>query len=246
LQQLPSAGLAELSWDFSYTVALTALGVIGLYGAAGLIRLLGELDMARDAHVRYAIEAEGRRAWGDVHNVLRQALTAIMLKADLARRMISRAPQQSLAELDEVIELAAEQAHELGVIARGERDVNLDAEVDNAIALLRAAGIEVSTELGAGDLDESTSGLLGWAAREGTTNILRHARARRVWIRAERESDRVVLELRNDGVRGGMSSGTGLRGLAERAAAESGQAAGRIVPGGQFVLRVTVPERVRV
>ncbi|MGH2867800.1 MAG: sensor histidine kinase [Solirubrobacteraceae bacterium] len=246
LQELPSTGIAELGWDFSYTAALTALGVIGLYGAAGLIRLLDELGAARDAHVRYAIEAERRRAWGDVHDVLGQALTAITLKADLARRMISRAPEQSLAELDEVIDLASDQAHGLGVIARGEREVSFDAEVDNAIALLRAAGIEVSTELNAGDLDESTSGLLGWAAREGTTNILRHAHARRVWIRAERESDRVVLELRNDGVSGEMTSGTGLRGLAERAAAKRGEAAGRIVPGGQFVLWVSVPERVRV
>jgi two-component system, NarL family, sensor histidine kinase DesK len=246
VQELPSVGFAELAWGFVYTVALTALGVIGLFGSARLITLLGRLDGAREAQVRLAVDAERRRIWGDVHDVLGQTLTAITLKADLARRMISRAPTRSLAELDEVIELAGGQAHELGVIARGEREVSFDAEIRTAVGLLRAAGIEVSTDLNVGDLDGPTSELLGWSIREGATNILRHARARRVWIRAERESGRVVLELRNDGAGGETASGTGLRGLAERAAAENGRAAGRVLPGGEFVLAVTVPERVAV
>jgi two-component system, NarL family, sensor histidine kinase DesK len=242
----PSTGLGEVTWGFFYTAALTALGVIGLYGSARLIRLLGELDLAREAQVRYAIDAERRRIWGDVHDLLGHTLTAITLKADLARRMISRAPERSLAEVDEVIALAADQAHELGVIARGEREIKFDIELGNALALLRAAAIDVSIELDVGELDETASGLLGWAVREGTTNILRHARARGVWIRAERESGQVVLELRNDGVTGVTNSGTGLRGLAERAAAQNGRAAGRTLPGGQFVLEVAVPERVAV
>jgi two-component system, NarL family, sensor histidine kinase DesK len=242
----PSTGLGEVTWGFFYTAALTALGVIGLYGSARLIRLLGELDLAREAQVRYAIDAERRRIWGDVHDLLGHTLTAITLKADLARRMISRAPERSLAEVDEVIALAADQAHELGVIARGEREIKFDIELGNALALLRAAAIDVSIELDVGGLDQTASGLLGWAVREGTTNILRHARARGVWIRAERESGQVVLELRNDGVTGVTNSGTGLRGLAERAAAQNGRAAGRTLPGGQFVLEVAVPERVAV
>jgi two-component system sensor histidine kinase DesK len=246
VQEVPSAGLGELSWGFFYTAALTALGVIGLYGSARLITLLGQLDSAREAQVRFAVDAERRRIWGDVHDVLGQTLTAITLKADLARRMMSGAPDRSLAELDEVIQLAADQAHELGVIARGERDVTFHAEIENAIDLLRAAGIEVVTELEVEELDDSRSELLGWSIREGTTNILRHARARHVWIRAARDSGHVTLELRNDGVSGETTAGTGLRGLAERAAAEEGRAVGQMVPGGEFVLAVSVPDRVAV
>jgi two-component system, NarL family, sensor histidine kinase DesK len=246
LQEVPSTGLGDLTWGFFYTVALTALGVIGLYGSARLITLLGQLDSAREVQVRFAVDAERRRIWGDLHDVLGQTLTAITLKADLARRTVSGAPARSLEELDEVIELAAHQAHELEVIARGERDVIFDAEIENAIGLLRAAGVEVLTELDVGELDQTTSVLLGWSVREGTTNILRHARARQVWIRAVRESGRVTLELRNDGVIGETAAGTGLRGLAERAAAQDGRAVGRVLPGGQFVLAVNVPERVAV
>jgi two-component system sensor histidine kinase DesK len=249
LQVLPSAGFLELSWDSSYTIALIALGVIGLYGSARLIRSLGELDLAREAQVRYAVEAERRRIWGDVHDVLGQTLTAITLKADLARRTIAASPERSLIELDEVIDLAAGQAHGLGVIARGETEVTFEAEIETAVALLRAAGIDVQVDLSADELDPAASGLLGWVVREGTTNILRHASARQVWIRAGREDGRVVFELRNDGARhDGLVSeaGSGLRGIAERASSEGGLARGHGVSGGQFVLRVSVPERVAV
>lgn len=244
--QVSSPRFVELIWDFSYESAITALGVIGLYGSARLIQLLGELDLAREAHVRYAVEAERRRIWGDVHDVLGQTLTAISLKADLARRTIFSGTDTPMTELDEVIELAADQARELGVIARGEREVSFGAEVEGAIALLRAAGIEVSSELEVGELDQAASGLLGWAIREGTTNVLRHARARHVSIRAGRESGQLVLELRNDGASGPVGGGTGLRGLAERANGEGGRAAGSLLPEGEFVLWLAVPERVLV
>jgi two-component system sensor histidine kinase DesK len=246
VNEAPSAGSGEVAWGFLYTATITGLGVIGVYGSARLITLLGELDSAREAQVRFAVEAEQRRIWGDVHDVLGQTLTAITLKADLARRMIASAPEQSLVEVDEVIELAADQARELGVIARGERAVSLEAEIANAIGLLCAAGIDVSTHLDLGELEAPTSELLGWSIREGTTNILRHACARQVWIRAEREEGWIALELRNDGVSREIGTGTGLRGLAERAAAERGRAAGRGLPGGEFLLEVAVPERVAV
>jgi two-component system, NarL family, sensor histidine kinase DesK len=246
LQELAAPGFWEVSWGFVYTAALTALGVIGLYGSARLITLLGRLDAAREAQVRYAVDAERRRIWGDAHDVLGQTLTAITLKTDLARRTVVHAPEQSLRELDEVIELATDQAHELGVIARGERVVAFEMEVETAVGLLRGAGIEVTTALDVGDLDRTTSELLGWSIREGTTNILRHARAQRVSIRARRESGRIALELRNDGASGQAAGGSGLRGLAERAASENGWAVGGVLPGGQFVLEVVVPELVAV
>jgi signal transduction histidine kinase len=246
LQQLPGASLGLLAWDFLYMAAVTALGVVGLYGSARLITLLGQLDAAREAQIRFAVDAERRRIWGDVHDVLGHTLTAITLKADLARRMVSAGPARSLTELDEVIELASHQARELSSIARGEQEVSFDAEIVSAAALFSAAGIEVSTDLEVGDLDETTSELLGWSIREGTTNILRHARARKVWIRAARESGHVTLELRNDGVTGKAAGGTGLRGLADRVAAEEGSAVARVSPDGQFILTVHVPERVAV
>jgi two-component system sensor histidine kinase DesK len=99
---------------------------------------LGELDLARDEYVRDAVQAEHRRAWGDLHDVLGQTLLAITLKADLARRLLRRDPERSRAELDELVTLT-EQADEFSVIARGERAVEFEAELSSGVRLLEAA-----------------------------------------------------------------------------------------------------------
>jgi two-component system sensor histidine kinase DesK len=238
----------EIIWDFSYLVTQTALGVVALYGSARLIGLLGELDLAREQWVRYAVDAEHRRAWGDLHDMLGQSLVAITLKADLARRLLTREPARSREELDELIELAAGQAQELAVIARGEVGVEFETELTKATWLLRAAGIEVSTvgDVEVSELDTGTSALLGMTVREGTTNILRHAHARHVRICLSDRSGRLALEIRNDGASGDAGAGTGLRSLAERAAARDGVATGSLLPGEEFALTVSLPEGDRV
>jgi two-component system sensor histidine kinase DesK len=93
------------------------------------------------------------------------------------------------------------------------------------------------------DLDGDASALLGWAMREGATNILRHADARSCSIRAVREDGVTKLELVNDGAdaRSTPSSGTGLQNLSDRLAAVDGRAAGHVLAGGQFRLQVEVP-----
>jgi two-component system sensor histidine kinase DesK len=81
------------------------------------------------------------------------------------------------------------------------------------------------------------------AIREGTTNILRHARAERAWIQVNGGSGNLVLEIRNDGAVGKAVPGTGLRHLAERAAARDGIATGSVLPGGEFALTVSLAEK---
>jgi two-component system sensor histidine kinase DesK len=114
------------------------------------------------------------------------------------------------------------------------------------VSLLRASGIEVHAEVEPGELDPATSVLLGLALREGTTNILRHARARRVWIRVVGDRERRVLEIRNDGATGELRPGTGLHSLSERAAAADGGATASLDPDGTFTLEVTLPVWERV
>jgi two-component system sensor histidine kinase DesK len=243
-----SAGLSvgQGVWWFFYEATQFALGVCALYGSARLIVLMGELDLARDEYVRDAVQTERRRAWRDLHDVLGQTLVAISLKTDLARRLLSRAPDRSREELDELIGLA-EKADELAVIARGERVFVFEAELSSAVRLLEAAGIEVSSEIDVDELDKATSALLGLAVREATTNILRHARAQQVWIHAGTRSDRLVLEIGNDGASGGDAvPGTGLRSLAERAGAADGMATASLQRDGMFVLEVSVPVWARV
>jgi two-component system sensor histidine kinase DesK len=87
--------------------------------------------------------------------------------------------------------------------------------------------------------------LLGWAVREGVTNVLRHSAARSARIRVLREPARVAVEIVDDGAgtRGPAlpNGGSGLPGLRERAGLLGGALeAAPATPGG-FRLAVWVP-----
>lgn len=82
--------------------------------------------------------------------------------------------------------------------------------------------------------------------QEATTNVLRHAQARKLWVSLERRGDSLVLRVRDDGVgiaRGQMRHGRslGLQGMRERAELVGGKVlAGPLVPQGTLV-SVRVP-----
>ncbi len=78
--------------------------------------------------------------------------------------------------------------------------------------------------------------------REGVTNVLRHSTATTFSLNVRRVGGVVRLEIENDGVGTKSGSGYGLEGLAARAAALSGRAAGWTTGDGRFRLVVEVPE----
>jgi len=102
----------------------------------------------------------------------------------------------------------------------------------------------------AGALPPAQEAVLAWAVREGVTNVVRHSGARKCTIRVWGQANMATVEVRDDGrgfaapaVDNGHSTdpGSGLRGLAERAARAQGQfEMGANTPTGSR-LRVAVP-----
>jgi two-component system sensor histidine kinase DesK len=137
--------------------------------------------------------------------------------------------------------VASSLAAEIEAVARDEREVAFATEMGAAVDLLRLAGIDVAVDVRVQGLDGDASALLGWAVREGATNILRHTDARRCSIRATREDGIVRLELVNDGAGARRTGGSGLENLADRVAAARGRAAAHTLDGGHFRLQVEVP-----
>lgn len=243
IQNFPGRTGWFYAWALVYSTALFLLVVLGLTGSAYFVRLLADLDRARDALAEQAVQAERLRLSGDLHDVLSQTLTAISLKSDLARRVLADDPARALAELDEVVALAIGQAGELEAVARGEREIAFEVEAANAIELLRAAGVTVDAKLAPGALDSETSTLLGFAVREAATNILRHADARHCSMHLARDDGGIQLEVENDGARGKTRDGTGLSSLTERLAERGGHAE-VVLADRRFRLSITLPEQV--
>jgi two-component system, NarL family, sensor histidine kinase DesK len=128
----------------------------------------------------------------------------------------------------------------------GYRSPTLDEELAGAAEMLEAAGIDCRIENGAGLLPKETDGVLAWAVREGTTNVIRHSHARACRIVLAREDGEVYAEITDDG-RGETNeetSGSGLSGLAERVAGfGDGEFEAGPLPEGGFRLRVSLPLR---
>ena len=202
----------------------------------------------------------------DLHDLLGHSLSSITLKSELAERLLPDTPEtrKVAAEVRDIQGVARGALREVREAVAGYRQLTLGEELIGAKEMLEAAGIACRIENGAGVLlPKSVEGMLAWAVREGTTNVIRHSRARHCDIRLAREDGEngeaaeVRAEVTDDG-RGlfpaldgteGLATedstgGSGLSGLAERVAGFAGAdfEAGPLPEGG-FRLRVSLPLR---
>ncbi|MEH1130220.1 sensor histidine kinase [Micromonospora sp. CPCC 206061] len=228
------------------------LTVVALAGrvSAWMLGLVWELDRAREVQASLAVAEERFRFARDLHDVVGRTLSTIALKAELAAQLARRGQDTAIDEMLEVRRVAQESMTELRAVVGGYRSANLDVELAGARSLLASAGIECRMIGESGGLPEPVRTPLGWAVREGVTNVLRHSDARNCTIALRPgASGTVTLTIENDGVRGEPAPdggrvrfGGGLVGLAERAAGLGGTvAADRLRE--RFRLTVELPTR---
>ena len=218
-----------------FTIPLTALAMWGFFG---VIRTNQALADARSEVARLAAENERTRIARDLHDLLGHSLTTITVKAGLARRLTERNDNERAAvEIAEVEELSRRSLAEVRAVVAGHREVTLAGEIATAREVLRAAGIVAELPGSVDTVDASLSELFGWVAREGVTNVVRHARAAHCAIRV----DRNWIEIADDGRGGVAGAGNGLTGLRERVEAAGGTVHVEGAPFKGWRLRVEVP-----
>ncbi|RKN11515.1 sensor histidine kinase [Streptomyces radicis] len=217
--------------------------------SAWMLRVVDRLDSARETETRLAVAEERLRFGRDLHDILGRNLSVIALKSELAAQLAQRDVTAATAQMTEVQEIARDSQREIREVVRGYREVDLHAELAGARGVLEAAGIRCRIEHmnaseDSGALPARVQSTLGWVVREGTTNVLRHADATQCTVRVRRTArGEAILDMVNDGVRGGRSApgegdgdgrgdgdgagGTGLAGLRERLAALGGSLTAR-------------------
>ena len=229
------------SWAGSDTWAVAgsvALGSLAAFGFQALIRRTWELRAAQQEVSRLAAERERMRIARDLHDLLGHSLTAASVKAQLAGRLVGRDDTRAAVEIGDVERLTRQVLADVRAAVAGYREVSLAVELATAREVLGAAGIAADLP---GAVDEVPAGrreLFGWVVREGVTNVVRHAQASRVTIRVTPSTVEVVDDGPGRAVR---APGSGLAGLAERAAAAGGELEAGPVPGGGYRLALTVP-----
>ncbi|ARZ69265.1 hypothetical protein SMD11_3634 [Streptomyces albireticuli] len=221
-----------------------------------MLRVMWELETARDAKARLAVAEERLRFGRDLHDVLGRNLAVIALKSELAVQLGRRGAPQALELMAEVQGIARDSQREVREVVRGYREADLPTELVGARGVLSAAGIECRIDdTAGGQLPAPVQSALAWVVREATTNVLRHADAGRCAVRLRIVNDVAVLVMENDGapdtgaadgadrVGGSVSAGggSGLRGLGERLAVLGGTVTAERRPPAVFRLTAKVP-----
>jgi two-component system, NarL family, sensor histidine kinase DesK len=236
-----------VTWDNSTSVALTAFfsGLV-MFVLRRLSTTIGLLREAREELARAAVAEERLRFSRDLHDLLGHTLSVVVVKAEVVRRLVGRDPAQAAEAAADIETIGRQALVEVREAVTGYRERDLAAELDGARAALSDAGIAPTVRRAAGTLDDRADALLGWAVREGATNVIRHSRATCCTITLRYDDGRAVLQIADDGTgceAVDMPAGNGLRGLTERFAAAGGTVRADAGQGG-FTLTATVPTRV--
>jgi len=222
---------------------------IGLWATAFVrqVAVVAELRSAREELARLAVSEERLRFARDLHDLLGHSLSLITLKSELAGRLLPAAPEKAATEVHDIEGVARQALREVREAVAGYRRPSLDEELAGASEMLEAAGIACQIENEVGVLPNAVDAVLAWAVREGTTNVIRHSRAKHCQIVLAHDDGEIYAEITNDGQgdqeETGEDSGSGLSGLTERVATLAGRVETGSLPDGGFRLRVVLPAR---
>ncbi|TWF92650.1 two-component system sensor histidine kinase DesK [Saccharopolyspora dendranthemae] len=225
-----------------YAVLIVSLVSALTVGVVWFWDMVLALDRARSVSGELAIARERLRFAADLHDVQGHHLQAIALKAELAERLVGNDDEAARAQAAEVAELARTALRDTRAVVQGYRHSTLTGELANAREILEAAGVQTEVRGDAALVPPPLQPLFGALVREGTTNVLRHSRARHctLEIAVEGPSTRVVL--RNDAANPpGGEGGSGIEGLKRRFATVSGHVEARH-EGEHFELTGTAEE----
>jgi two-component system, NarL family, sensor histidine kinase DesK len=220
---LQCVAIVTQSWFFHLSAWTWSMG-IGFTLLIGMNRLRMEQKHRADAKLRMAHEeieqlaktAERERIARDMHDVLGHSLSLIVLKSELAGRLLDSQPSRAALEIAE-IETAARQAlAEVRKTITGYRSEGFASELTRAAQVLKTAGVRLNKPAKAPYLTPRHEATLSLVLREAVTNIVRHADASECSIEVFSEQDRTQLVIADDGRGDIRQEGNGLRGMRER------------------------------
>ena len=246
----------------------TAADVELLRSVAGLVagaienaRLHSRLTEREEALERFAEqmvewqEHESRRLAGEIHDGISQRIVSLFFHLSAAADAIPGEPDVAAEQVAKAQELAAAALDETRLAIAGLRPPVLD---DLGLAAsLESLGrsfpqLDVQVEAVSCRIAEHVETAVYRTAQEALQNVAKHAQARTVWVLMSVQDNRVLLEVRDDGL--GMAAaavgkagespgptGFGLSGMRERAELLGGKLQLSTAPGRGTTVRLVLP-----
>ncbi len=206
--------------------------------------LNNKLALAQEEIIQLAAVAERERIARDLHDVLGHTLSVIVLKAELAGRLMERDPKRAAAEIADVESTARTALAEVRETIGGFRAKGLAAELTAARRTLDAAGVTLTCEAAPSAeaaLRATEETVLALVVREAVTNIVRHAEATECRMRLELTADGYhALRVEDNGKHTITREGNGLRGMRERVLALGGRFSVKSTEGTRLLIELPV------
>jgi signal transduction histidine kinase len=238
-----------LSEDPALLDAVSSAAGLALENERLLAELRAQLDEVRDSRARIveASVSERRRLERNLHDGAQQRLVTLSLHLRMAQETLHDDPVAAEAMLESVGEDLKQALEELRELARGLHPAVLtDRGLTPALqSLANRSPFPVKvTGVPALRLPVPIEAAIYYVVAESLTNAAKHSGATKGRVDLSATPETLVVEIRDNG-RGGanLTSGTGLRGLADRIDALGGRIELTSPPGGGTVVRATFPLR---
>ena len=174
----------------------------------GLIRIrivedLKEAQAKQNAQINLLLaENERNRIGQDLHDSLGHTFAMLSVKTDLAWQLFQiQAYSKVEKELREIQQISKESMREVRTIVENLKCRTLTSELETVKKMLEIAGIEVETDnqLDTASLTQELESTASMILLELVTNIIKHAKASKVYLKLERTEKELILTVRDDG-----------------------------------------------
>ena len=198
----------------------------------GLVRIrivedLKEAQAKQNAQINLLLaENERSRIGQDLHDSLGHTFAMLSVKTDLALQLFQmQAYPQVEKELKEIHQISKDSMNEVRTIVENLKSRTLASELETVKKMLEIAGIEVQIEnhLDKASLTQDVESTASMILLELATNIIKHARASKAYLKLERTEKELILTVRDDGCGFDFIKGDDLHTVRDRVLPFSGE-----------------------
>ena len=174
----------------------------------GLVRIrlvqdLKEAQTKQNAQINLLLaENERSRIGQDLHDSLGHTFAMLSVKTDLALQLLQmQAYPQMEKELKEIHQISKDSMNEVRTIVENLKSRTLTSELETVKKMLEIAGIKVETDnqLDTASLTQELESTASMILLELVTNIIKHAKASKAYLKLERTEKELILTVSDDG-----------------------------------------------
>jgi two-component system sensor histidine kinase DesK len=200
------------------TILVLCVFPFGIRAAKKQKELKKQLAEANEEISRLIKQEERQRIARDLHDTLGNTLSLISLKSELAERFFDTNLEKAKQEIQEVHKTSRIALKQVRELISDMRTVTIEEELENALEILKSAGI--TCEINKAEVLPDGSiiqNILGMCLRESIVNIVKHSSAKHCKITFQSTPESYIIKIEDDG-KGfdTMNPGNGMLGMKER------------------------------